>query len=225
MKHYSILIPVYNEEATVAEIIAALHEHCGDAELIFINDGSSDGSLRILQEKSRAEDIVIDKPNGGKGSAIRAGLEKAAGTYCIIQYADLEYDPAQIPGLVSIAEHHKDSAIFGSRFLRKNPNIYKRFLLGNKVLTGVLNLFFFTRITDSYTCYKLLPTQLFQSLELTANGFELEAEICCKCIKKGISIQEVPISYKPRRVEEGKKIKLSDAWKGIHMILKQRFSR
>lgn len=225
MKRYSILIPVYNEEKTVAEIIAALHEHCSEAELIFINDGSKDKSLSILKELCRPEDIIIDKPNGGKGSAIRAGLEKATGKYCTIQDADLEYDPKQIPELVSVAELHKDAAVFGSRFLRRNPNIYKRFLWGNKVLTGVLNICFFSRITDSYTCYKLLPTDKFKGLGITANGFELEAEICCKCLKQRIPIHEIAVRYKPRRIEEGKKIKLSDAWKGIAMILRQRFSK
>lgn len=214
----SILVPVYNEERTLASIMLALSKACGDAQIIYIDDGSKDGSFAILRKHARSVDIVLTKENGGKGSAIRKGLEHAEGQWTVIQDADLEYNPAEILTLLVEAKSHPGSAVFGSRFLKKNPNIYKRFLVGNKVLTAWINLLFFAGLSDSYTCYKLLPTDVFRSLNLTARGFELEAEICAKLLKRGIKIRELPISYKPRTIAEGKKINWKDAWKGIVMM-------
>lgn len=219
----TILVPIYNEERTLAAVMRTISEKCPDAQVIYINDGSKDRSIEILHANARPQDIVLTKPNGGKGSAIRYGLERAEGEYTVIQDADLEYDPAELLLLLDLAKAHPGTAAFGSRFLKKNPNIYKLFLMGNKVLTACLNIIFNCRITDSYTCFKLLPTPLFQSLNLTSNGFELEAEICAKCVKSGIRILEIPISYNPRSIEEGKKIRFADAWKGLRMMLKVRF--
>lgn len=219
----TILVPVYNEEATLVSVMRQLSEECKDAEIIYIDDGSMDGSYELLKQHARPQDIVITQQNGGKGSAIRAGLAKATGTFTVIQDADLEYDPKQIPLLLFKAQEDARAAIFGSRFLQPNPNLYKRYLLGNKFITACLNFLFKANITDGYTCYKLLPTELFQSLNLTANGFELEAEIAAKCLKQGIPIHEVAISYQPRSLEEGKKIRFHDAVKGLMMMLKIRF--
>lgn len=218
----SILVPVYNEERTLRTIMDAIVGACPDAQVVYIDDGSRDNSWNILKERARPQDLVLTKPNGGKGSAIRLGLEKAQGQFCVIQDADLEYDPAEIPTLLKEAQTHAGSVVFGSRFLQKNPAIYNRFLWGNKVLSGIMSVLFATRITDSYTCYKLLPTNVFRSLNLTSSGFEMEAEICAKCLRHGIPIREVAITYKPRRVEEGKKIRLMDAWKGLLMMMKIR---
>lgn len=223
MQELSIIVPVYNEERTLATVMSALGAACAEAQIIYVDDGSSDRSLSILQAGARSQDLVLTKENGGKGSAIRTGLAQAAGTFTVIQDADLEYNPAQITTLVEEAKKHPGSAVFGSRFLQKNPNIYKRFLLGNKVLTMIFNLLYGTHLTDSYTCYKLLPTDLFRKLDLTARGFELEAEICAKCVKNGIPIRELPVSYKPRTIEEGKKINWKDAWRGMKMMVKLRF--
>ena len=223
MQELSIIVPVYNEERTLATVMSALGAACAEAQIIYVDDGSSDRSLSILQAGARSQDLVLTKENGGKGSAIRTGLSQAAGIFTVIQDADLEYDPAQIIMLLEEAKKHPGSAVFGSRFLQKNPNIYKRFLLGNKVLTLIFNLLYGTRLTDSYTCYKLLPTDLFRKLDLTARGFELEAEICAKCVKNGIPIRELPVSYKPRTIEEGKKINWKDAWRGVKMMVKLRF--
>ncbi len=218
----SIIVPVYNEGKTVADIMATLQRLWPEAQVIYVDDGSKDDSLAVLRSHAKPTDIVLTKPNGGKGSAIRMGLEKATSDYTVIQDADLEYDPAEIRLLLDEAIAHPGAVIFGSRFLRANPNIYKRFLMGNKAMTLVLNVLYFSRITDSYTCYKLLPTDMFRSLNLTARGFELEAEIAAKTLRKGVKIREVPISYKPRTIEEGKKIRFSDAWKGVRTMLRIR---
>lgn len=220
----SVIVPIYNEEATLASVMAALSNACPDAEIVYVNDGSRDASLDILHANVRPQDTVLSKENGGKGSAILHGLRHAKGEYTVIQDADLEYDPHQIPMLLREAEMHHGTVIFGSRFLKPNPNIYKRYLLGNKALTLCLNILYGSSITDSYTCYKLLPTDLFRSLNIQSHGFEMEAEIASKCLKRKIPIRELPVTYKPRRLEEGKKIRFSDAWKGLMMMIAVRFS-
>ena len=219
----TILVPVYNERTTLAAVMAIVSGTLPDAQIVYVDDGSTDGSAKILDADARPQDIVLHQKNGGKGSAIRAGLAKATGAYTVIQDADVEYDPKDIRLLLDCAMHCPGSAVFGSRFLQPNPNIYRRYLWGNKVLTLILNILYGANITDSYTCYKLLPTPLFQALDLTANGFELEAEICAKCLLKGIPIEEVPISYHPRTLEEGKKIGWKDAWKGLKMMVRLRW--
>jgi len=218
----TIIVPVYNEGRTVASIMATLRRLWADAQVVYVDDGSKDDSLAVLRANATPSDVVLTKQNGGKGSAIRMGLEHATGDYTVIQDADLEYDPADIRLLLDEAVRHPGTVVFGSRFLKPNPNIYKRFLLGNKAMTFALNTLFFSRVTDSYTCYKLLPTDMFRSLGLTARGFELEAEIAAKTLRRGVRIREVPISYKPRTIEEGKKIRFSDAWKGVKTMLQIR---
>lgn len=212
-------MPVYNEERTLQTIMQEIVERCPNADVVYVDDGSKDNSLAILKANARPQDIVLTKPNGGKGSAIRQGLEIAHGAYTVIQDADLEYDPAELNELLKTAKQHPGHAVFGSRFLKENPRIYRRFLWGNKTLTFVMNMLFSARLTDSYTCFKLLPTEAFRGLGLTSNGFELEAEICGKALQKGISIIEIPITYHPRTVEEGKKITWQDAAKGLWMML------
>lgn len=220
----SIIVPVYNEERTLDSIMRSLSAACPDAEIMYVDDGSQDGSLQILRKLARVQDTVLTKPNGGKGSAIRMGLLHARGTFTTVQDADLEYDPSEINNLHRTAQNEHLDAVFGSRFLRENPNVYRRFLWGNKVMTLLINLLFSVRLTDSYTCYKLLRTDLFRSLNLTSNGFEMETEICAKLGKRGIPIKEIPISYRPRTIEEGKKIGWKDAWRGMRMMLQIKFS-
>ncbi len=218
----SILVPVYNESRTIVTIMNALREHCSDAQHIYIDDGSTDDSLAIIRAHARAEDSVITQKNGGKGSAIIAGLKQATGQYTIIQDADLEYHPTQISTLLQVAISHPQCAVFGSRFLQWNPSTHWRFRLGNQLLTKLSNLLFGAHITDSYTCYKLLPTDLLRSFALVSRGFELEAEITGKCLRRSIAIKEVPIEYSPRSVDEGKKIRWQDAWKGMVVLCRER---
>lgn len=218
----TIIVPVYNESSTVVEIMQALQQHCPIAEHVYVDDGSLDDSLVKIRAQARPEDIVVHQDNGGKGSAIRAGLVRASGTYTVIQDADTEYHPIQINRLLETAQQHPQAAIFGSRFLDWNPSTHWRFRLGNIALTSLANLLYGSRITDSYTCYKLLPTALFQSLQLTSRGFELEAEITGKCLRRGIPIVEIPITYRPRSVAQGKKIRWQDAWKGLCMFWRER---
>lgn len=222
MLDLSVLVPVYNEERTLAGLMDTLVAACPNAQIVYVDDGSADTSLKILRQHARRTDVIVAAPHGGKGSAIRRGLAEATGMYAVIQDADLEYDPHQIHALLAHAQSHPGSAVFGSRFLQSNPTIYRRFLWGNKVLTAVMNILFRSRLTDSYTCYKLLPTDAFRSLNLTSNGFELEAEICARCLRRGMPIIEMPVTYRPRSIAEGKKIRLMDAVKGIMMMMRVR---
>jgi glycosyltransferase involved in cell wall biosynthesis len=219
----SIIVPVYNEERTVTIIMTAISSACPDAQIIYVDDGSKDQSLTLLRAHARPTDLVLTKENGGKGSAIRLGLEHATGAYTVIQDADLEYVPTEILHLLDVAKQKPGTAVFGSRFFHgKTPHIYWRFLMGNKVMTAWMNLLFFAHLTDTYTCYKLLPTSVFKELHLKSNGFELEAEITARCLRRKISIIEIPISYHPRSIEEGKKINWKDAVKGALMMAKVR---
>ncbi len=218
----SIIVPVYNEAKTLENIMQAIVTACPDSEIIYVNDGSKDNSLTILRARAREQDTVLTKPNGGKGSAIRMGIEHANGTFTVIQDADLEYDPKEINALFAYAQAHPETVVFGSRFLKPNPNLYKRYLLGNKAITMCVNILFGARLTDSYTCYKLFPTDILQSIPLKAHGFELEAELCAYPLMRGIRIHEIAITYKPRSLQEGKKIRFSDAWKGLLRLLKIR---
>jgi glycosyltransferase involved in cell wall biosynthesis len=168
--------------------------------------------------------IFRAKENGGKGSAIRLGMNHATRPFTVIQDADLEYSPSELKGLLSYAETHSGEIVFGSRFLKPNPNLYKRYLLGNKIMTLCVNILFGSHLTDSYTCYKLFPTEILKSIPLTARGFELEAELCAYPLKRKIKIHELPITYNPRSLAEGKKIRFKDAWKGIITLLKIRWS-
>lgn len=225
MPSLSVLVPVYNESATIVRVMDALALALPDAEIIYIDDGSNDESLSLLKSHARTHDKVLTKPNGGKGSAIRLGISEATGDYCVIQDADLEYDPREILTLLSVAEQNPGSIVFGSRFLRKNPNIYPLYLLGNKTITMIGNILFCARLTDAYTCYKLFPTSLLKKFPLRARGFELEAELTAYPFRFGVTIIECPITYQPRTFEEGKKINWKDAVKGSLTFLRIRFEK
>ena len=220
----TIVVPVYNEERTLGEIMRRIVATNPEAQILYVDDGSKDGSLAILGKNARAQDLVLTKENGGKGSAIRFAIPHAKGKFIVIQDADLEYDPKEIRTLLAEAERHSGCAVFGSRFLTPNPNLYKRYLLGNKTVTFFVNFLFGGSLSDSYTCYKLFPTDLLRTFPLRANGFEIEAEFCAHTLKKKIPIREVPIHYAPRSLAEGKKIRFADALKGIATMVKIRFA-
>ncbi|OGJ65471.1 hypothetical protein A3A67_01250 [Candidatus Peribacteria bacterium RIFCSPLOWO2_01_FULL_51_18] len=225
MPTLSVLVPVFNEERTLKRVMDALTAALPESQIVYVDDGSTDNSLNILKSGARTGDLVLTKTNGGKGSAVRLAIARAEGTFSIIQDADLEYDPFEIRNLLNEADKNPGSAVFGSRFLKKNRNIYPLFLLGNKFLTGVINYLFKSRLTDSYTCFKLFPTETLKLLPLKSEGFELEVELSAYPLKQGIKILEIPITYHPRSFKEGKKIGWQDAVKGIATALKIRFGK
>lgn len=222
----SIVVPVYNEERTLATIIERLQQSCGDiAECIFVNDGSTDRSLEILRQHSRPQDRVLSKPNGGKGSAVRMGYAHARGKFTIVQDADLEYSPEEIPALLSSAEAGHP-AVFGSRRLKKQKQyVHLSFFLGGSLLTHICNLLFRTRLTDQPTCYKLVRTDIIHSLPLRENDFRFDPELTAMLALRGIPIMELPISYHPRSRKEGKKICWKDWFRWVWVFARLRWCR
>lgn len=208
----SIVMPVYNEERTLETIITRVFKACGDfAEVIFVDDGSRDRSLAILKRLARSSDSVLTKPNGGKGSAVRMGYGKATGHYVIVQDADLEYSPEEIPSLLTFAEAQNLPAVFGSRRLKKQKQFaHFTSFIGGSMLTVVCNLLYGTRLTDQPTCYKMVRQDVLQTLPLHENDFRYDPEITVMLVRRGIAIAEYPISYAPRTFAEGKKIGFRD---------------
>ncbi|MDD4627895.1 MAG: glycosyltransferase family 2 protein [Candidatus Peribacteraceae bacterium] len=208
----SIVMPVYNEERTLETIVRRVLAACGDfAEVIFTDDGSRDGSLAILKRLARPQDTVLTKPNGGKGSAVRMGYARARGRYVIVQDADLEYSPEEIPGLLAFAERQNLPAVFGSRRLKKQKQFaHITSFVGGSMLTVICNLLYGTRLTDQPTCYKMVRSDVLKTLPLKESDFRYDPEITVMLVRRGIAIAEYPVSYAPRTFAEGKKIGWKD---------------
>jgi glycosyltransferase involved in cell wall biosynthesis len=239
----SIIIPAHNEEKTIAQVLDKVFKvDLGgwEREVIVVNDGSSDGTRVILKQWASLYDndahctVVLHHPiNLGKGAAIQTGLKQARGDYVIIQDADLEYDPADIPKLLSLIPSSTSLqlsptsgervnnvvAIFGNRGSKSYPQRGLHYVFGAKLLTWTFNLLFWQNVSDLYVGYKLIPTSIFKELGITSSGFEFEAEVACKLACRGVNIKEVPINYMPRSRKQGKHIGFKDAFLGLKKIL------
>jgi dolichol-phosphate mannosyltransferase len=221
----TILMPLYNEEATAAEIINKVLKLDIDLELIIINNGSTDGTGEVLKQFENRPNISIleNKRNVGKGDAIIVGLPYATGEYTVIQDGDLEYDPNDLIKMLKIAEDNQAIAVFGSRILNPKSGIsYQRYLLGGKLLTFLANLLFNVHITDESTCYKMIRTDILKAMNLVSRKFEFCPEVVAKLGRNKIKIYETPISYFPRKFEEGKKINWKDGLQAIWTLFKYR---
>ena len=232
MKTLSIIIPVYNEEKTLARVLDKVcNVHLNiKKEMIIIDDGSKDNSRKIikdfLKKKRNIKDLSIkffSKENGGKGSAIRKGIELSLGDIITIQDADLEYDPQDYIKLIKPILEGEEEVVFGSRFLKKHVPLYKLYFLGNKFLTLLTKILFKAQITDMETCYKVFKKEIIKNIELRANRFDIEPEVTAKILRLGINIKEIPISYSPRSIEEGKKINWKDGIIAVWTLLYWRF--
>ena len=209
----SIIIPVYNEEKTVIEILKKIKDNQSNLfkyEIIVIDDGSTDQARKLLESNKNLYDkLLVNESNKGKGFSIKKGISNASGTHIIFQDADLEYNPADYNKFEKIFVDFDADGIIGSRFVYSNytrsHNILNK--IGNTILTFVFNLLYNTTFTDIYSCYFAFKKSLLNIEELRTNGFEQHAEILCKVIKKGNKFYEVPISYNGRNNSEGKKIK------------------
>ena len=238
----SILIPVYNEQATLREIlhrvrsvdlvIDAAHSTYLEGpmvlerEIVLVDDGSTDGSEKILREEAAKGDIkvVFHGRNRGKGAAVRTGIQAATGDILLIQDADLEYDPRDYLSLLLPILEKRAEVVYGSRFLG-GPRTAMLFwhMLANKLITLMTNVLYNAILSDVETCYKVFRADLIKAIPLRSNRFEIEPEITAKVLKRGHRIYEVPISYTGREYTEGKKIGLKDAFEAVWALLKYRF--
>ena len=229
MTKLSIIIPVYNEEKTLKEIIDRVKRvklSNITKEIIVVDDFSKDDTRNILS-KIKGIKKVYHKKNMGKVAAIKTGLKNSTGDLVLIQDADLEYNPSDYPKLLKPIMQNKTKVVYGSRFevIRKNLKyMYKLHYIGNLFLTFLTNLLYNTRITDMETGYKLLRKEVIDGITIKANGFDFEPEITAKLLKKGYKIIEVPIGFVGRHFDEGKKITWIDGIKAVYYLLKYRFS-
>ena len=218
----SIVVPVYNEARTVAEVIERLVaiDLPAPREILVVNDGSTDGTREVLDRIAQRPElrIIHAERNGGKGSAIRIGFAQASGTIVAIQDADLELDPAQLAELTQPILDGRTRVVYGSRFLAGRPAAPWLSIVANQVLTGVTNLLFGGRLTDMETCYKVMARDIAQSLELESNRFDIEPEITAKLLRAGHSILELPIRFEPRSRAQGKKIGWRDGFRAIQVL-------
>lgn len=226
----SILVPVYNEARTLPLILDKLFRlRIPDAELefIFIDDASGDDSSRILEQWAAGRQnarLVRHDRNRGKGAAVRTGLACAAGEVVVIQDADIEYDPADLPAMMRPILAGEADVVFGSRNLLDNPRYSRIYYWGNLLLNACVFLLYGKYVTDMETCYKMMKRRIFLDLNLRSNGFDIEPEITAKLLRRGIRIAEVPIHYVPRSRAEGKKITAWDGLRALWTLLKWRLA-
>ena len=222
-----MIVPVFNEQATVAAVIDRLLtiDFPTELEIIVVNDGSSDGTREVLDrlEGTARLRILHAERNRGKGHAIRLGLEQARGDVIAIQDADLELDPAQLAMLVEPLIRGEATVVYGSRFLDRRPDAPWLTVLANRVLTSLTNVLYGSSITDMETCYKIVRTSVARGLGLTADRFDIEPEITARLLKGGHRIVERPVTFTPRSRAAGKKIGWRDGVAAIRVLVRHRF--
>lgn len=222
----SIIIPVYNEESTVGEVIERILkvELPIAKEIIVIDDGSNDATRARLQDNlTRITHLHLNPVNIGKGAAIRIGLSFAKGDIILLQDADLELNPNEYLNLLQPIFQGTSSVVYGSRFLKNNNQVAFSRKIANRLLTGVTNLIYHSHLTDMETAYKVFTAEAAKKLALRGNRFEIEPEITARICQAGYKITEVPISYCPRTATEGKKIKWQDGIKALLTLFRCRF--
>jgi glycosyltransferase involved in cell wall biosynthesis len=225
MLSLSIIIPCYNERATIAEIVQRARQCALDAEIVVVDDGSTDGSrdiLRALEGQPHLRVLFHDR-NRGKGAALHTGIAAAAGDVLLIQDADLEYDPRDYSRLLQPIEEGRAEVVYGSRFLG-GPRRAMLFwhMVANMLLTLMTNILFNTILSDMETGYKVFKAKVIKGIPLRARRFDFEPEVTAKVLKRGYRIYEVPITFTPREYWEGKKIGLKDAFEAVWTLLKYR---
>lgn len=232
----SVVVPVYNEQATILPMLEALHavDFAGRdgldwrLEVICVDDGSTDGSLDVLRASGERFGLSILEHgrNRGKGAAVRTGLAAATGDAILIQDADLEYDPEDIPALLRQLEAGHP-VVYGSRILHPGNTEHSalRFYLGGRLVTLCCNLLYGSRLTDEPTCYKLFRREALEGLDLVCEGFEFCPEVTATLLRRNVPIVEVPIRYRPRKPDEGKKINWRDGIEALRTLLRWRFRK
>jgi glycosyltransferase involved in cell wall biosynthesis len=220
----TLIVPAYNEAATIGEVLDRIGALDLDTQVIVVDDGSTDGTGEIAAGRGAQ---VIRQENRGKGAAIRAGIPHVQGDIAVIQDADMEYDPADIPALIEPIERGVADVVFGSRLSGGRPQRAYLFwhLLGNRFLSLLTNVLFNTTLSDMETGYKAFRVDVLRDLELREDDFGIEPEITGQICKRKLRIYELPIAYYGRTYAEGKKITWRDGFKAIRVLLRVRFTR
>jgi len=221
----SVIIPCYNEKATLAELIALVRKSpVRDVEIILVDDCSTDGTTELIRNhiEKDVDRVIYHESNMGKGAAIRSGLKYITGDVAIIQDADLEYDPMEYPKLLTPILDGKADVVYGSRFLGDGPHRVHLFwhYVGNRLLTLLSNMFTNLNLSDMETCYKMMKAEIVRQIVIEQDRFGMEPEITAKIARLKCRIFEVGVSYYGRTYEEGKKINWKDGFKAIYCILR-----
>lgn len=222
----SIVVPVYNEQATIEELLKRVVKANTlgfRKQIIVVNDGSKDSTLTILKKVKKKISLLSHKMNRGKGAAIQTGLKKATGDVILVQDGDLEYNPKDIIKLLKVYDPQKNPVVYGSRNLGSSPKGYFLTHSAGTLINNLFNLLYGTSLTDLHTGYKLFRADIIKNAQLKSTGFDFCHEITAKAVRGGYRIKEVPISYSARSWTEGKKVRPKDAFIDIWTTIKLRF--
>jgi glycosyltransferase involved in cell wall biosynthesis len=222
----TVIIPVYNEAKTIEEIVRRVQKTGLANEILIVDDGSTDGTRDLLAALDGRDQIrvLLHDRNRGKGAAVLTGVAASRGEVLLIQDADLEYDPREYPNLLRPLEEGLADVVYGSRFLgaARRPILFWN-MVANRILTFVTNILYNNILSDMETGYKVFRRQVAEDMSLRARGFEFEPEFTAKVLKRKVRIFEVPIAFNPRDYEEGKKIKMRDAFIAVWTLIRYRF--
>ncbi|MBX7246174.1 MAG: glycosyltransferase family 2 protein [Candidatus Sumerlaeaceae bacterium] len=223
----SVIIPVYNEVATLARVLELVRAVPVDKEIIVVDGNSTDGTLDVLRSEEARGDVkvIFQRSRNGRGGALREGLEVATGDVVVFQDADLELDPGCFPQLLAPIEQEQCDVVFGSRFLAGRPTMTFLQYWGNRVVNIVLNLFWGTKLTDVETCYQMFRRRAIEGIQFERTDMSFTIELTLKLVKAGWKIVEVPISYTPRGREDGKKLYWLDGFVSLWVLVKYRLKR